>query len=247
MSRIAQAWVKPTLESRIGAHVHVWEQARQLGRLPVAAPVLPFVTISREFGCEGLPLALRLAEIFNARSQAAVPWVAYDHEVLDKVAQELHLHRSVVESIDGRRRSEMSELFDSILNKKMDDTLVFRKLAEVVRSLAIHGHAILLGRGCFLITQDLKTALHVRLVAPRDWRVYKVVSTHGMTQREATEWVVRRERERDQFVKTFFVQDPEHPFIHDLVIDNARFNLDQIVEIICCALTVRFGAQFVGT
>jgi cytidylate kinase len=156
------------------------------------------------------------------------------------------LHRNVVESIDGHRRSEMLRLFDSILNNKVDDTLVVRKLAEVIRSLAIHGHAVLVGRGSWLVTQDLKTALHVRLVAPRGWRVYKIASTRELTHDEAEALVSRREKEREQFLKTYFVQDPAHPFYHDLVLDNARFNLDQMVEIILCALAARFGEQLIG-
>jgi cytidylate kinase len=97
-----------------------------------------------------------------------------------------------------------------------------------------------------LVTQDLKTALHVRLVAPRGWRAYKIASTRELSYDEAGALVVRRERERDQFLKTYFVQDPAHPFYHDLVIDNARFNLDQIVAIVFSALTARFGERLVG-
>lgn len=245
MSRIYQTWAKPVLESRIGAHVHVWEQARRLGQKQTTA-AFPFITISREYGCEGLPLAGRLVDVLNARTRPAFPWLAYDQALLDQVAAELHLHRSVVESVDGRRRSEMSRLFDSILSNQVDDTLVFRKLAEVVRSLAIHGHAVLVGRGSNLITQDLKAGLHVRLVAPRGWRVYKIASSHNVRPDEASEMVTRFEKEREQFLRTFFVQDPAHPFSHDLVIDNARFNLDQIVEIIFCALAAHFGEQLAG-
>ncbi len=244
MSRISQSWAKPSLEARIGAHVHAWEKSRETGlRLP---ETFPFVSVSREFGCEGLPVALRLVEILNERCRPSIPWVAYDQELLDKVAAELHLHRSVVEAIDGRRRDQMSQIFDSILNRRVDDTLMFRKLAEIARSLAIHGHAVLVGRGSHLITQDLKTALHIRLVAPRGWRVYKIASTRGLTQREAEELVNRAEREREQFLHTFFVQDPEYPFYHDLVIDNARFNLEQIVEIVFGALSARFGERLVS-
>ena len=60
----------------------------------------------------------------------------------------------------------MSEFFETILNKRVTETVVIRKIAEVIRSLAIHGHTIFVGRGSYLITQDLKTGLHIRLVAP---------------------------------------------------------------------------------
>ena len=129
----------------------------------------PFVTISREFGCEALPLAQHLVEILNRRIHPTIPWVAYDRELLDTVARELHLRREAVESLDDQRRDEMSEFFDTILNKRVEEAVVIHALAELIRSLATHGHAALVGRGSHLITRDLSTGLHVRLVAPREW------------------------------------------------------------------------------
>ncbi|MGH8597145.1 MAG: AAA family ATPase, partial [Gammaproteobacteria bacterium] len=171
MSKLSHGWAGADLEAHIAAHVRAWEAAKSAGKL--APETFPFITVSREFGCEALPLAQKLVELLNERCRPSIPWVAYDRELLDKVAKELHLHRDIVESLDGHRRDEMSELFDTILNKKVDDAVVFRKLSEVIRSIAIHGHAVIVGRGSALATQDLKTGMHVRLVAPHGWRVHK--------------------------------------------------------------------------
>ena len=232
------------IEARIAAHVHAWEALKQL--YPSRYECLPFITISREFGCEGRLLAERLVEILNERCRPQVPWVPYHREVVDRVAQELHLARSVVESLDGQRRDEMSELFNAILNVKVDEALIFRKMAEVIRSLAAHGNAVLVGRGSYLITQDLKTGLHVRLVAPRAWRVARLAIDHQLPNREAERLVLEGERERARFHATFFVQSPDHPFHHDLIIDNSRFNLAQVAEIVFAALSARFGEILVG-
>ncbi len=245
MSKITHAWVEPSVDARIGAHVHVWEKVRALGqKRPLEK--FPFITISREFGCEALPLAQRLVQILNERRRPLYPWVAYDREVIDKVAQELHLSREIVESIDGHRRSEMCELFDSILNRKVDESLVFRKICQVVRSLATHGQAILVGRGSHLVTQDLKTGLHVRLVAPRSWRIQRVADIQRLACRDAEKVVDQFEKEREKFVRTFFVQDPHATHYHDVVIDNSRFNLAQIAEIVFTALGARFGETLVS-
>jgi len=240
MTKLSHGWLRPNLEARVGAHVHAWEAIRKAGPT-LSHEQMAFITLSREFGCEAIPLSLRLAEILNERCRPTIPWVAYDKEVLDRVAQELHLHRSVVESLDGHRRDEMSELFHAILNVKVDEALVFRKMAEVIRSLALHGHAILVGRGSHLITQDLRTGLHVRLVAPCSWRAHRLASDRQVSHRDAEKIIAQGEKEREHYLRTFFAQDPAHPFHHDLVVDNSRFNLDQIAEIIFTALGARFG------
>lgn len=245
MNRVSHGWAVASLEARITSHVHAWEKAKTYGQ-PLAPELFPFVTISREYGCDGLALSLRLQDILNERCRPFFAWVAYDQSLLTKVASELNLARGVVEAIDGRRRNEMSEFFDAILNRHIDESVVIRKIAEVVRSLAIHGHAIILGRGSYLITQDLKNGLHVRLVAPRDWRVAKIATERSLATAEAAKVVAEGERDRMHYVETYFRTDPAHPFHHDLIIDNSRFNLVQMAEIVFTALSARYSAALVG-
>jgi cytidylate kinase len=227
-------------QARIGAHVRAWE-AIQKAQPHHVHERLPFITISREFGCEAVPLAQHLAELLNERCRPTIPWVAYDQQLLDAVAKELHLAKPVIESLDERRRDEMSELFNAILNLKVDEGLVVRKTAEVIRSLASHGNAILVGRGGYLITQDLRTGLHIRLVAPRSWRVQKFAQKHNVPFHEAEHILNVGERERERFLRTFFVQSGDPDSYHDLILDNSRFNLLQEAEIVFAALSCRYG------
>jgi len=245
MTKISYGWVGSDLEARISAHVQAWEKIRPLGHSRVLE-TYPFISISREFGCEALPLAQRLTEILNERTRPSIPWLAYDRELLDKVADELHLRRDIIDSLDGRRLGTMSELFDNIINRKVADAVVVRKLAEVIRTLAVHGHAVLVGRGSSFVTQDLKNGLHVRLVAPRAWRVARIAADRNIPYREAEKIVDDGEQQRHNYITTYFVLDPHSPFHHDLVIDNSRFNLMQLAEIVFAALGIRFGETLVG-
>jgi cytidylate kinase len=245
MSRLSHARAGANLEARIAAHLEAWKKSKQSGQ-SLALEVYPFVTISREYGCEAIPLSLRLSETLNERCRPHYAWIACDQEIFDKVVKESKAYRDMLESLDERRRNKMGKLLDTVLNRGADEAGEFRKRAELVRSLALHGHVVLIGRGSHFATQDLKTGMHVRLVAPRGLRVSKIATEREMTH-QAVERVVREaEQRREQFLQTFFVQDPAHPFHYDLVIDNSRFNLDQIVEIIFTALGARFGETLVG-
>ncbi|MGD0017061.1 MAG: cytidylate kinase-like family protein [Verrucomicrobiia bacterium] len=233
-----------SLEARIAAHVHAWEQTRQSGK-PRPPETLPFITISREFGCDAADVGQQLVKLLNERCKPVHLWVAYDRELLDKVASELHLRRDLVDALDGHRRDEMSELFDTILNRKMDDALVYRKLAEVIRSLAVYGHSVLIGRGSYLLTQDLKTGIHIRLIAPRDFRIHAFALRSNLSPQEATQQVTKGEKEREHYLRTVCVHDPTRSHYHDLIIDRSRFNTIQIAEIICLALRQRLGDHLV--
>jgi cytidylate kinase len=234
-------WDSADLEARIAGHVRAWERSNQMDTsLPSGA--LPFVTINREFGCEALRVAESLAALLNERCQPSAPWIAYDRELLDRVASELHLRREVVNAMDGVRRDEMTELFDMLLNRKIADAVMARKLAEVVRSLAIRGHTVIVGRGSHLITKDLKAGLHVRLTASRHWRVNRVARIRKISVADAERILTEGDKERLHFLRTFFIYDPEHPFLQDLTIDVSRFSPPEVAEIIAAAvLTPRFG------
>ncbi len=237
---MTRRWVKPPVAKRISAHIQAWEAA-QRAEPPSPPENFPFVTISRQFGCQGAALGHRLAEILNERTRSPVPWVVYDHELLDKVAGELQLTREIIDSVDDRRRDEMSELFDAMIIKRVADAVVIRKLAEIVRSLALQGRVVLIGRGCYWTTRDLNMGLHVRLVAPTAWRVERFGRSRELSPAQAEKVVAEGQRQRQKYLQTFFAQDPGETIRHDLVIDNSRFRNDQMAQIVSAAVGARFG------
>jgi cytidylate kinase len=88
--------------------------------------------------------------------------------------------------------------------------------------------------------------MHIRLVAPRTWRIHAIAANRNLSMSEAEKTVTEGEKQRHHYIDTFFVLDPQFPFPHDLVIDNSRFNLMQIVEIVFTALGARFGETLVS-
>jgi cytidylate kinase len=244
MSKSPHGWVRPDLDARLSAHERAWQKTKHTDS-PRSPEFHQFITISRQYGCEGAALAHRLVDILNERCRPSFAWVAYDHELLNKISTNPHLRNNVIEALDSRRHERMGRLFDTILNRKANDASEMRQLADVVRTLAVLGRAVLLGRGSYLITQDLKTGLHVRLIAPVDWRALHVAATREVTHGEAKKIITEGERRREDYMRKHFVEHPEHVVNPDLVIDNSRFNLVQIGEIVFAALNTRLGKMLV--
>jgi cytidylate kinase len=244
MSKSPHGWVRPDLDARLAAHTRAWQKSKHTAT-PRSPEFHQFITISRQYGCEGAALAHRLVDILNERCRPSFAWVTYDHELLSKISTDPRLRKNVVEALDSRRHEQMGKLFDTILNRKAKDASEMRQLADVVRTLAVLGRAVLLGRGSYLITQDLKTGLHVRLVAPLDWRALRVAATREVTHAKAKKIIATGERRREQYMRKHFIEHPEHIIDPDLVIDNSRFNLVQIGEIVFTALSTRLGKMLV--
>lgn len=239
---MTKRWIVPSLAKRISTHVQTWEHARRAPG-PCAPETCPFITISREFGCPGPELGYRLAERLNEQCESKELWTTYDRELLDRVASEMELRREIIDKLDEQRRGEMRELFDTIIHKRVEDVVLFRKLAEIARSLAVQGRVILVGRGCHLITQDLDNALHVQVVAPLPWRIQQFAKEHQIAHQRAEKRVLEGERQRKKFLKTFFLQDPLRASYFHLAIDSSRFTQEQLLEVILGALQARFGTS----
>jgi cytidylate kinase len=246
MSKSPHGWVRPDLDARLATHKRAWQKPNHADA-PRSPEFHQFITISRQYGCEGAALAHRLVDILNERCRPSFPWVTYDHELLSKISTDPQLRKNVVKSLDNRRHEQMGKLFDTILNRKANDASEMRQLADVVRTLALLGRGILLGRGSYLITQDLKTGLHIKLIAPLDWRALRVSSTREVSHGEAKKIVTAGERRREQYMRKHFVEHPEHVIHPDLVIDNSRFNLVQMGEIVFTAVSTRLGKLLVKT
>jgi len=245
MTQVSQGWVGADVGVRMAAHVKAWEKVKPLGDKH-RPETYPFVAISREFGCEALALAEQLVVTLNDRCRPSIPWVDYDRALLDRIAEEPEMQREILDMLDNKRRVAMGDLFDTIINQKVTDARSVRELAEIIRTLAVHGHAVLVGRGSSIVTQDLRNGMHIRLVAPREWRVNAIASNRNLSMKDAEKMVTEGEKQRHHYIDTYFVLDPQFPFPHDLVIDNSRFNLMQIVEIVFTALSARFGDTLVS-
>ena len=112
------------------------------------------------------------------------------------------------------------------------------RITSVVRSLAMDGHAILIGQGSAGATHDLPNGISVRLEAPLDWRVKEVAFREGVTETEARLRVRAKERERAYLERVYAMRYPRKPAFH-LVYDCSVFTLAQIAQHVVYAMRLR--------
>jgi cytidylate kinase len=104
-----------------------------------------------------------------------------------------------------------------------------------VLALGVHGECVVVGRGASMILPP-ETTLRVRLVAPFEDRVARVVHELGLSQEAATREVRKLDKERVRFVRDHFLKDPDDPRHVDLVLNTSRLSIAGCVEAIVAAL-----------
>jgi cytidylate kinase len=195
-----------------------------------ARPAQPGLTIalSREAGTPGTSVARAVGERLG--------WTVYDHELLERIAEEMGVRTALLESVDERRISWVQECMQAFAAvPSVSESTYVSHLIETVLALGALGNCVLVGRGTPQMLPPEST-LRVRLIAPREARVAAVGQRLGITRPEAEHHVESVDRERGQFVRYYFGRDPSDPRLYDLILDASRFPVTECAAVIVQAL-----------
>jgi len=226
------------IEQRIDTHLAVSRRIRE--KAAPAGPV-PFITISRQYGCEAMELAEHLArELAVVERLSEGSWQVYSRRIVEDISTELQLSKRLVEALDARVRSDLEEFFETLMGHAPPDIEVLRHLVHTVRALALHGRCILVGRGAAMLSAGLAGGIHVRLIAPEPWRLTRLVSRFGWDESKARSFVRGEEDNRRNFFQKYLGQDVNNPEHYDLIINAARMNREEQVESVIALFRKRF-------
>jgi len=167
------------------------------------------VTISREYGSAGLEVAREAASLlgYHLVDKAAIGRILAGYGLVD--------FASAYEAEAG-----LWSAFDAKLRTVVD------MLGRVAFAVARHGHSVILGRGSYVVLEGLDSVLNVRLRAPFDRRVERIMAEEGILDRSVAEIAVREgDKVRSSFLSSVYGArwDSVEPF--DLVVDTSRIGV----------------------
>lgn len=143
---------------------------------------LPFITISREFGCPAKQVAKLLIDKLNMAAEKdkdAQPWTKLSKEILQAAAAELNIEPSKIQRIfNDDKRGAIDEILNAISDKYyQSDRKILKTIDKVISDFAMRGHVVIIGRGGMSVTRHLPLGIHVRLFAPLEWRTQRLIET----------------------------------------------------------------------
>ena len=199
---------------------------------PVAGPV---ITISREVGCNGVKLARLIAERLNSKNPES-NWKVISKEVFHESAKELKMEpEQVRKSMQQSERFTFEEMLKAFYDKNYKSDLTIGKtMKRVILQIATDGHCIIVGRAGHIIARKIKQAVHIRLIAPLDYRINTIMHNNHLNNEEALNFINKVEKERMAFRKAILKQDPQSEMF-DMTLNRAAFSDEEIIELIECA------------
>ncbi len=176
------------------------------------------ITVSRETGSNGTYIARKVARTLG-------------YQLVDK--------RTIGSLLGQYGLVEFSKIYDTIPDfwqgfdmQKVDQREhTISMMNRTVLALARHGNLVIMGRGSYLVLDKFVDVLNVRIQAPLDVRVKRVLEEEKKTDMKETEAKVKEEdRIREQFIVTAYGTRWENAKPFDLVINTAKVPSDLACE-----------------
>ncbi len=192
---------------------------------------IDLITISREFGAGGSELARALGERLG--------WRVLDHDLIHQVAERLELDESAVERLDERSPGWFARLSSALLIVPPEAPLEFDHMtllspdavADATRAAILEAvkrlPMIVVGHGTQSLFAAHPAAFHIRLVAPLESRVRRLVERYGWDETTAAARARSIDEDRQRYVQRYYHRNWQDPLLYDVQLNTGRISIDE--------------------
>ena len=202
------------------------------------------VTISRQIGSGGDEIAYKVCKKlgFSFFDKAMMYNTARDIGVSDcdiaDFSEDSFKFKSLIDRIFGRKRlvaKTYSLENNATIERILDEERCLDAIQTVINSLAGKGRIVIVGRGGQAILKNKVNVLCVRIIAPLDIRIARIMKQYGVTREEAVKGIEENDKAISEYLQRFYAINWDDPTNYDLVISTARIDLDTAAETISMA------------
>jgi cytidylate kinase len=197
---------------------------------------MAIITISRQRGSLGDEIAKAVAETLQ--------YALVDKTRISDAMADQGLPAPEFEKFDGKKPS----LWQSMTDQKKRFTFLIR---AVVYDFAKAGNAVILGRGGQALLKEIPGTLHVRIVAPLETRIRRMMELEDSDERQAELLLAQYDRDSSGFIRSFFDVDWGDESLYDLIINTRSMSVGTatslIAEAVCAPELNQRAAEVVAS
>ena len=179
---------------------------------------MAIITISREMGSGGIPIAHKVAETLGYK--------LIDGEAIMEAAKSYGLSPEAVEQADEKP----PHFVDTLDSKQFLD---LHLIELIILEAALKGNVVIYGRGGQDLLKDISSVLRTRIIAPFEDRVERWAEREWLDPDRARYLVRKSDQQRAGFIKYYFDRNWEESVHYDLTINTQRLSEETAVKIIC--------------
>jgi cytidylate kinase len=226
---------------------------------------LAVITVARQIGSGGDPIAQRVAEILG--------YELVDQKLVEEIASITDTSPEEVEKFDekgeGRIKHFLKRLlvpevsprgfplssaayfpefgleFPYVMDREASQSATYLDrgtyqllITTVIQEFGQTGKAVIVGRASQVILANRDDVLHLKIVAPLERRCENLMKVRGMDLDGARELAQQHDRWRQLYLRNYHKADWDDPLLYHLTINTDKISEDEAVD-----LVVRYVAQ----
>lgn len=192
------------------------------------------ITISREFGSLGRPIARRMSEILGV--------MYYDRDIVEEVSKQLQLPVPTISDVEERAPGSYFSMRFPLGNMTSDlQNKVFRAQQDIITELADRESCIIVGRCADYVLREKKNLMRVYIYTSYENRYDNCVNNLSMTPREAKKMIRDVDQARIAYHMRYAGYMPDEN--KDIQIDSAFLGVEGTAWYLSQAAKHRFGVE----
>ena len=191
------------------------------------------ITITREFGSLGRPIAKRLSELLGVEY--------YDRDIVEATAKKMDLPVSVLSEQEEKKSSFWQMLFPLGTDSPEQQRKIFDVQSQIIAQLASKESCIIVGRCADYVLRNEPNAIHVYIYAPYADRLANCVGTLGMEKSEAKRMIAEVDKARSSYHKYFAKYAPDDPKHKHIIINSALLEVEGTARALAAIAREKFA------
>lgn len=196
------------------------------------------VTITRQFGSLGRPIARKMADKLGIEY--------YDRDIVDQAAKKLNLPVSVVNEEEESAKKIPVNPFSRMmypLGKGTSTTQdeIFQAQQNIIKFLAEKETCVIVGRCSDFTLEEMENVVHIYIYAPYETRVEHCVKDLHMEINEARKMIVAVDEARDSYHMQYAGYKPDDKNHKDILIDSSFLGVEGTADYLVEAVKRRFA------
>lgn len=196
------------------------------------------ITIARQFGSMGRPIAMKLSEILGVEF--------YDRDIVDQAAKKLNLPVSIVdeneESAKEVFRNTYSRMQFPLGRQKSTEVQdnIFEAQRNIINFLAEKESCIIVGRCGDFILSEMDNVIHIFIYAPYEERLKHCTNELGLSTEEGKRMIKKVDEAREAYHLQYAGFKPDDYKYKDIMIDSSLLGVDGTAEYLAALIKKKF-------
>lgn len=196
------------------------------------------ITITRQFGSMGRPIARKMAEMLGIEY--------YDRDLVDQAAKKLNLPVSVINEEEEKASSLSKNPFFRMAGPLGSGTTatqdkIFEAQQNIIKFLAEKETCIIVGRCADFTLSEMENAIHIYIYASYEARLEHCIKDLGMEELEARKMIAAVDKARESYHVNFTGYAPDDKSHKDILIDSSLLGVDGTASYLVELIRRKFG------